>query len=400
MARAREAKDGGAEGPISGTNADVKTSASSSQPGLGGEPNSIEISSSRYLKPRPKDEPPTTENLEEYRRKLSFLANLLNSPRWTLPDGEAVLTKMVRNERVPIVEQQAELGMLSTVQRHVQNALRTQLQLPTDEGRVRRQNMVASINSPDTNDEALSEASRDDLMDQETPTSPTKRLLSVRATASSPRASSSIGSPGRHTRDALDDIFISPEGEEDEYYDNDDSNSESRRRHGSSDSDIDAREYEEELERGKRANESNERPVARQLWRNEAGSGSNGAYSTEFGRKLAKGDEDNDESDLSRLLSADIQMQDQLTDDLVKYASAMKESALHAGKKIRDDTKKLDKMADRMYANTDAAKSATSTVDKLLNAPSMSIWGTLSTLSTVIIVFVCIYVFMKIVPKP
>ena len=352
--------------------------------------SSGDIASNRYLKPRSKNEPPTSENLEEYRRKLSFLANLLNSPRWTLPEGDAVLTKMVRNQRIPFEEQAAELGVLSTVQKHVQSALRAQLQLPNgDESQ-------SSLAPPSTR-KSPSEAALEDRSDA---ASPTKRLLSARATAAQRRAASA-SSPRSH--DPIDDVFKEPGF--DEYVNLQDD--------FGRDGDVNeangySNDYGDEIgsdEMARYGSESNERPVARQLWKSgdsspsESG-GTASSFSKEFGRRLAKGDEDSEHGDLTRLLSADIKMQDDLTEDLVKYASAMKESALHAGKKIRDDTKKLDQMSEKMYTNTHATKAATGTVDELLNATSTSIWSTLSMLSMVIIAFVCIYIFMKIVPKP
>lgn len=354
-------------------------------------PASSEFSSIRFLKPRSKTEPPTSENLEEYRRKLSFLANLLNSPRWTLPESDAVLTKMVRNQRVPFEQQAAELGVLSTVQKHVQTALRAQLQLPNGP---EPQSDLSRSSSVHLDGELP-------LEDRTESTSPTKKLLSSRASASSRRAASPASPNGRSE---IDNVFMEPgfdiyrvqddfgrfqgdeEGAEAEglsnHY-NDDEGSESFARYGS---------------------ETNERPVARQLWHSgdslpSASGATASSYSSEFGRKQGKGDED-DQSDLSRLLSADIRLQDELTDDLVKYASAMKESAMHAGRKIRDDSKKLDQMSEKMVANTDTTKAATGTVNELLNATSTSIWSTLSMLSMVIIAFICVYIFMKIVPKP
>lgn len=354
-------------------------------------PASADISSNRFLKPRAKTEPPTSENLEEYRRKLSFLANLLNSPRWTLPESDAVLTKMVRNQRVPFEQQAAELGLLSTVQKHVRTALRAQLQLPT--GSEPQQTIARSA--------SVHVADESPLEDRNDATSPTKKLLSARASAS-PRSAASPGSS--RGRNEIDNVFMEPGF--DMYRVQDDFGRFQGDDEGA-DADHLSNNYEDDVGSdgfARYGSESNERPVARQLWRSgETFPSSSGAtassFSSEFSRKQGKGDED-DQSDLSRLLSADIKLQDELTDDLVKFASAMKDSAMHAGRKIRDDSKKLDQMSEKMVANTDTTKAATGTVTELLNATSTSIWSTLSMLSMVIIAFICIYIFMKIVPKP
>jgi hypothetical protein len=139
--------------------------------------------------------------------------------------------------------------------------------------------------------------------------------------------------------------------------------------------------------------------VRRQLWKTDSSASSTASSGTHLGRRLAK-DDDTDLGDTNRMLQADMRIQDELTDELMRYTTAMKESALHAGMKIRSDANQLDKMADKLDANTHATQSASSTVTELLNTTSTSFWAQLSMMSTVVIVFVVLYIFIKIVPKP
>lgn len=338
------------------------------------------------LQPKSASEPPITEHLEEYRRKLSFLANLLNSPRWALPQNDGAMTKLVRNQRIPYEEQQRELGIIAKVQTHVRDDLRSQLSLePMGDGRTSRLAagpLDISLGSPDrtSSDESTWVSGSDE------PISPTKKLLGSRYSS---MRSGSLGSASATTSD-LENVFREAADSEDET-----TLSDGRSARGGEDSQL-SQISESAATDGSVLKSSAKKPVARQLWTSVD---SLSGQSSELSRRIARG-EDSELGDLNRLLSADLRQQDELTDELVQYAAAMKDAAMTAGNKIRSDAKQLEKMADRMDANTDATKQASNTVKELLNATSGSIWGYLSTMSTVVLVFIIIYIFMKIVPKP
>jgi len=361
-------------------------------------PNADSTSSSPHLLHASKNEPPITEHLEEYRRKLAFLANLLNSPRWALPHSESAMSKLVRNERVPYQEQQAELGILSKVQTHVRNNLRAQLALqPLSGSTVTRpasgslEMELESTTHTSADESTWMSGSEEDTQ----PLSPTKKLLGSGG-HSSPRH----GSPNSRSliNGDLEHVFLQASdssSEEGRFGSEDQRSAESTEvwspKSSSSSSNAD-------FSAGDASHQQHNRkpPVARQLWTSVD---SLSSQSTGLSRRIARG-EDSELGDLNRLLSADLRQQDELTDELVQYAAAMKEAALHAGNKIRSDAKQLEKMSDRMEANTHATKQASSTVNELLNASGGSVWGYLSTMSTVILVFIVVYIFMKIVPKP
>lgn len=339
--------------------------------------------SSVHRAPKTSNEPPMMEHLEEYRRKISFLANLLNSPRWALPQNDGVMTKLVRNQRIPYEEQQRELGIIAKVQTHVRDDLRAQLALePMGEARVSH---LAAMNADSTNHTSSDDSAW--LSGSDEPISPTKRLLASR------RVNERSGSPvsGSAKYSDLEHVFLEASDVSDDGTDAE----------GSSGG-IEVRTPRSRFSESSESVEASsvgvkpKKPVARQLWTSVD---SLSSQSSELSRRIARG-EDSELGDLNRLLGADLRQQDELTDELVQYAAAMKEAAMYAGNKIRSDAKQLEKMADRMDANSQATKQASNTVSELLNATSGSIWGYLSTMSTVVLVFIIIYIFMKIVPKP
>ena len=228
----------------------------------------------------------------------------------------------------------------------------------------------------------------------EEPISPSKkRMTSSVSQSNSPR----ISAP-----DMLDSVFLEGTSDSDQSTTTESSKWDSEGSFNQSDADTgfaSSAFASPRSQSGGSTEKSFSRPIARQLFRDPNSSRSSVQFETEFGKRLARGAE-SDSGDLGRLLNADIKMQDELTDELVMYAAAMKESALNAGLKIRSDTKKLDKMAERMETNTLATQSATSTVKELLNTSTGSIWGNLTMMSMVVIAFIVVWIFIKIVPKP
>lgn len=351
-------------------------------------------SSGAAQKPKSTYEPPQSENLEECRRKLSFLANLLNSPRWELPQGEVSMLKIVRNQRIPYSQQQSELETVAKVQIEVTNALRSKLSLAPLAGTTHRSPTEefgkGFAYSPFEYQSENEERTSQDF-------SPSKYFLDFQ---SSPRSSHSHTSGSARPRvDALDSIFLEAKSEGESDVPSSSVSESEPALQGAQDSDSSSFTSLRSNDRGT----STERPVARQLFNqtefSSPRSTTSSSFETEFGKRLAKGDE-GDLGDLGRLLSADVKLQDELTDELVRYAAAMKDSALNAGIMIRSDTSKLDKMAQHMETNVQATQAATSTVNELLNATSGSIYGSITTVATVFLVFVMVWIFMKIVPKP
>lgn len=296
--------------------------------------------------------------------------------------------RVIRNQRIPYEEQLAELETVAKVQMQLRDEFRNQLTLPR---------LVASpLQSPQDLDFNISS---DDSDWNSAGASPTKR--SRRDSSFSPGSGSHGGLSsdlGRGSDSDMDTIGdMDPSLHSDSYYDGSSTPPLSSSYDGFSPS----RSF---LANGQIASSSSasmnsarsgdqNAPIARQLWKSSARTENSAA------RSLARG-EDSELGDLNRLLSADMKMQDDITEDLVKYASAMKESALHANLKIRSDAKQLDKMVDRMDANSSMTTNASQNVNQLLNTSSSSTWGYWTMLCSVFLAFVVVWFFMKLVPKP
>lgn len=111
-------------------------------------------------------------------------------------------------------------------------------------------------------------------------------------------------------------------------------------------------------------------------------------------RRRGDSDEDLDEIEFQQ------KIQNDYTKNLVKYAALMKENALNTESFLENDKHKLEKMGDSVDANYNLSSSVNKEVKGLLDMTSSSIWTDLLMIGIVLIGFVGIYFFMKIVGKP
>lgn len=93
-------------------------------------------------------------------------------------------------------------------------------------------------------------------------------------------------------------------------------------------------------------------------------------------------------------------IQDEYTKNLVQYAALMKKNAMETESFLINDKQKLEKMGESVNRNYDLSSSTNKEVHGLLNITSSNLWTDIFIICSVILGFVVMYFFMKIVGKP
>lgn len=103
---------------------------------------------------------------------------------------------------------------------------------------------------------------------------------------------------------------------------------------------------------------------------------------------------------MTKQLEQDNELRDALAEDVLNLITTLKENSLNVQKSLQSDTSRIEIVDNLLNQNLANVKKEISRVDTLFRSTSASCRANCALVTTVLAIWIAVYIVMKITPRP